>query len=152
MDVVGFVIPFQVALEGTSLLIDLGISEVDIGIGGTECEVLIPVILQTGPQADLAIQRHIRRSILFIDRRTVISESDRPQPGFGESVAGTDGGMPSVFKIAVFRKACRVRRAHRNGCLAEAERALALNPNSLIFLENIGYLMTLLGDWKRGPR
>ena len=35
--------------------------------------------------------------------------------------------------------------------LAEAERALALNPNSLIFLENIGYLMTLLGDWKRGP-
>jgi TolB-like protein len=35
--------------------------------------------------------------------------------------------------------------------LAETERALALNPNSLIFLENIGYLMTLLGDWKRGP-
>jgi adenylate cyclase len=29
--------------------------------------------------------------------------------------------------------------------------ALQLNPNSLIFLENIGYLMTLLGDWQRGP-
>jgi adenylate cyclase len=35
--------------------------------------------------------------------------------------------------------------------LAEAERALALNPNSLIFLEYIGYMMTLLGDWQRGP-
>ena len=35
--------------------------------------------------------------------------------------------------------------------LAETDRALALNPNSLIFLENIGYLMTLFGDWQRGP-
>jgi adenylate cyclase len=35
--------------------------------------------------------------------------------------------------------------------LAEVDRALALNPNSLMFLENIGYLMTLFGDWKRGP-
>jgi len=35
--------------------------------------------------------------------------------------------------------------------LAEVERALALNPNSLLFMDNIGYLMTLLGDWKRGP-
>jgi hypothetical protein len=35
--------------------------------------------------------------------------------------------------------------------LAEADRALALNPNSLISLENTGYMMTLLGDWERGP-
>ena len=34
---------------------------------------------------------------------------------------------------------------------AEAERTLALNPDSLIFLDNIGYLLTLLGDWQRGP-
>jgi tetratricopeptide (TPR) repeat protein len=34
----------------------------------------------------------------------------------------------------------------------EAERALALNPNSLIFLDSIGYLLTLQGDWERGPR
>jgi TolB-like protein len=34
---------------------------------------------------------------------------------------------------------------------AETNRALALNPNSLLFLEHIGYLMTLLGDWERGP-
>jgi len=36
--------------------------------------------------------------------------------------------------------------------LAETEQALRLNPNSLIFLENIGYLLTLFGDWHRGPQ
>jgi len=35
--------------------------------------------------------------------------------------------------------------------LAEVERALALNPNSLLFIDNIGYLFTLFGDWERGP-
>ena len=35
--------------------------------------------------------------------------------------------------------------------LAETNRALALNPNSLIFLESIGYLLTLFGDWNQGP-
>jgi TolB-like protein len=35
--------------------------------------------------------------------------------------------------------------------LAEADRSLALNPSSLILLDNIGYMMTLFGDWKRGP-
>lgn len=33
---------------------------------------------------------------------------------------------------------------------AEAERALALNPNSLFFLDVTGYILTLLGDWERG--
>jgi adenylate cyclase len=35
--------------------------------------------------------------------------------------------------------------------LAEVERALVLNPNSLFFMDNIGYLFTLFGDWERGP-
>ena len=35
--------------------------------------------------------------------------------------------------------------------LAEAQKTLQLNPNSLIFLENIGHVMTLLGEWQRGP-
>ena len=35
--------------------------------------------------------------------------------------------------------------------LAEVERALALNPNFVFFMENIGYLLTLFGDWERGP-
>jgi adenylate cyclase len=35
--------------------------------------------------------------------------------------------------------------------LVEAEKCYRLNPNSLVLLENIGYTMTLLGDWERGP-
>lgn len=35
--------------------------------------------------------------------------------------------------------------------LAETEQALALNPHSLFFMDNIGYLFTLLGEWDRGP-
>jgi tetratricopeptide (TPR) repeat protein len=38
------------------------------------------------------------------------------------------------------------------GALAEAERALALNPNSLFFMDSIGYLFTHLGEWERGQR
>lgn len=37
------------------------------------------------------------------------------------------------------------------GALAEADKALALNPKSLLILDTIGYLLTLLGDWERGP-
>ncbi len=33
----------------------------------------------------------------------------------------------------------------------EIEKALALNPNSLFVLDGLGYLMTLLGEWERGP-
>jgi len=35
--------------------------------------------------------------------------------------------------------------------LADVERAMALNPNSLFILDGIGYIMTLLGEWERGP-
>jgi len=33
---------------------------------------------------------------------------------------------------------------------AEAERALALNPHSFLFMDSLGYLFTLLGEWERG--
>ncbi len=35
--------------------------------------------------------------------------------------------------------------------LAETERALNLGPQTLFMLDAIGFLMTYLGDWKRGP-
>jgi adenylate cyclase len=38
-----------------------------------------------------------------------------------------------------------------DAALIEADRALALNPHSLFMLGGIGYLLTLLGDWERGP-
>jgi tetratricopeptide (TPR) repeat protein len=34
---------------------------------------------------------------------------------------------------------------------AEAQNALDLNPDSLVYLESIGWLMTLTGDWEGGP-
>ena len=34
---------------------------------------------------------------------------------------------------------------------ADIEKALALSPNSLFMLDGISYLMTLLGDWEKGP-
>jgi adenylate cyclase len=33
----------------------------------------------------------------------------------------------------------------------EVERALALNPNSLFILDWVGYILTLIGEWDRGP-
>ncbi len=33
---------------------------------------------------------------------------------------------------------------------AEAEAALALHPDSLVYLETLGWLLALLGDWERG--
>jgi len=35
--------------------------------------------------------------------------------------------------------------------LAEAERALNLSPRTLFVLDAIGFVMTHLGDWERGP-
>jgi TolB-like protein len=35
--------------------------------------------------------------------------------------------------------------------LEGANRALALNPNSLFVLDGIGYILTLIGEWERGP-
>ena len=35
--------------------------------------------------------------------------------------------------------------------ILEAERGIALNPGALIFMDGFGYLLTLLGDWRRGP-
>jgi adenylate cyclase len=36
-------------------------------------------------------------------------------------------------------------------CRAEADKALELNPDSLVYLEWIGWLLTMTGDWERGP-
>jgi len=35
--------------------------------------------------------------------------------------------------------------------LEQTERAILLNPNSVFMLDGLGYLLTLLGDWDRGP-
>jgi adenylate cyclase len=35
--------------------------------------------------------------------------------------------------------------------LLEANRALALNPNTLFMLDDIGHILTLIGEWEQGP-
>ena len=41
---------------------------------------------------------------------------------------------------------------NRQGALAETESALELCPESLLFMDGIGYFLVLLGDWDRGER
>jgi adenylate cyclase len=38
-----------------------------------------------------------------------------------------------------------------SAALAEVNRALALNPNSLFVLDGLGYILTLIGEWEKGP-
>ena len=39
-----------------------------------------------------------------------------------------------------------------SSALVETERAIELNPNSLFFMDGLGYIMTLSGEWERGTR
>ena len=45
----------------------------------------------------------------------------------------------------------RLLQSNLTAALGEVDRALALNPRALILKDHIGYLMTLCGDWDRGP-
>jgi adenylate cyclase len=45
----------------------------------------------------------------------------------------------------------RMLRDELPAALTELERALALNPCSLFFMDVIGYILTLVGEWERGP-
>jgi TolB-like protein/Flp pilus assembly protein TadD len=38
-----------------------------------------------------------------------------------------------------------------SAALAEVNRAFALNPNSLFVLDGLGYILTLIGEWEKGP-
>jgi adenylate cyclase len=71
-----------------------------------------------------------------------------------DAVLFSDRGVslePSNQRVRVIRAYCFLLNNELAASKGETDRALALNPNSLLFLEHIGYLMTLLGDWKRGP-
>jgi adenylate cyclase len=58
---------------------------------------------------------------------------------------------PANQRVRIISAFVKLLRGDIAGGLAETERGLALNPNSLIMLEYIGYLMILCGDWERGP-
>lgn len=53
-----------------------------------------------------------------------------------------------VNRLALSR--LRMLNNELDTALAETEAALALNPNSLFFMDVIGYYLVLLGEWERG--
>jgi adenylate cyclase len=58
---------------------------------------------------------------------------------------------PANQRVRLIMAFVLLLKNERSAGLSEVDRALQLNPNSLIFLENIGHVATLLGDWQRGP-
>jgi len=80
-------------------------------------------------------------------------------------IAGFKGPLEKAFEFAQNgtrlspdNQRCRAAMAYihlfRNDLaagLAEAERALSLGPETLFMIDGIGHLMTLLGDFERGP-
>ena len=79
-------------------------------------------------------------------------------PGFKASlekaVAFSEKGVslnPDDQRARVTLSYVRMLCDENHAAKSEVERALDLNPNSLFMLDGIGYLLTLLGDWVRGP-
>ena len=77
-----------------------------------------------------------------------------PETPLEEATSFAERGVrldPANQRVRLIRAFVLLINNQVSAGLAECNRALALNPNSLIFLENIGYVLTLLGDWERGP-
>ena len=79
-------------------------------------------------------------------------------PGFqtalDKSIAFAEKGIqlnPDNQRARVTLALVRMFSNETAAALVEVERAVALNPKSLCMLDGIGYLMTLLGEWERGP-
>ena len=83
-------------------------------------------------------------SLELFDLKTPIEEA----AAFAERSVKLDPANQRVRTIMAF---ILLFKNELSAGLAEVDHALQLNPNSLVFRENIGYLMTLFGDWQRGP-
>jgi len=78
---------------------------------------------------------------------------DRPTP-LEEARAFAERGVqlePANQRTRIILSFVQLLQSDLAAALSEAGRALALNPNALIYHDHIGYLMTLCGDWDRGP-
>jgi len=77
------------------------------------------------------------------------------ETGIDEAVALGQNGVhldPSSQRARVALAGAFLLKGEIDVGRAEAEKALSLNPESFVYLEWIGWLLTLLGDWERGPR
>jgi tetratricopeptide (TPR) repeat protein len=78
---------------------------------------------------------------------------DRPTP-LEEAGTFAERGVqldPANQRARLILSYVRLLQSNLTGALREVDHALALNPRALILKDNIGYLMTLCGDWDRGP-
>jgi len=73
---------------------------------------------------------------------------------FDEAVAYAQQGVrldPSSQRARTALAAALMLKGELAAARVEVQSALELNPDSLVYLEWIGWLMTLLGEWERGP-
>jgi adenylate cyclase len=71
-----------------------------------------------------------------------------------QAVAYAQNGVrldPSSQRARVALAGALLSKGELAASRAEVQSALDLNPDSLVYLEWIGWLMTLLGEWDRGP-
>jgi TolB-like protein len=86
----------------------------------------------------------VNQSLELFDRQTPLEEACT----FAERGVQLD---PANQRTRIILSYVRLLQSNLAAALAEVDRALALNPKALISCDNIGYLMTLCGDWGRGP-
>ena len=71
-----------------------------------------------------------------------------------QAVAYAEAGVrlsPSSQRARVALAGALLLKGELAASRTEAEKALELNPDSLVYLEWIGWLLTMTGDWERGP-
>jgi adenylate cyclase len=72
----------------------------------------------------------------------------------GYALAYAQNGVrldPSSQRARAALGAALLLTGELEACRAEAQAALDLNPESLVYLEWIGWLLTMAGEWERGP-
>ena len=79
-------------------------------------------------------------------------------PGFKDPLKKAIELAQTGRRLSPANRHCRIHMAYIHllcndlkAGMVEAERALQLAPRALYVLDVIGYVMTLLGDWERGP-
>jgi tetratricopeptide (TPR) repeat protein len=80
-------------------------------------------------------------------------ESIERQPPIEELIQIAEKGVrlnPSNQRARVVLALARLLNNQLSEGLVEARNAFALNPNSLIFMDVIGHVLALLGDWDEG--
>ena len=86
MNHIGIVVTFKGPLKRPALLVDICIARIQILISGSDGHVLVPVVLNSGADANLSIVEAVRSSGVLIGDGAGIGAADGPQPAIGKPV------------------------------------------------------------------